>query len=108
MIWLFLSICCYLVTTCSAIEKLILQPKPSNICNYNPSFNLGNIQYYSYLVYSTPSHLAVSQGFVNFTLLNSASISRTSCQGTSSTPFDFFRGERDYPCENSQTLDTTY
>lgn len=98
MKWPILPIYFSLLTACSALEQPKLLPKPINVCNYHPTFGLTNIYTYSYLIYSTPAHLAVSQGFINFTFSDSASQSPGLCQGSSNTPFDFFRGDRDYPC----------
>jgi len=80
----------------SAWKKVCPHPPPP--CNTIPTFTLSNITYYSYLIYSTPAHLAVSQGSVNFTLTNSATSSSVFCAANSGQPFAFFSGNIIYNC----------
>jgi hypothetical protein len=85
-----------LATTILAKDKIQISK-----CIDNPEFILQDIKYYSYLVYSTPAHLAVSEGFINFTLTNTADRSDVFCNGEGGTPFTFFNGDLIYHCSTS-------
>ena len=67
-------------------------------CAANPYFILQDIKFYSYVIYSTPAHLAVSEGFINFTLTNTADWSNAFCSGEGGTPFTSFNGDLIYHC----------
>lgn len=63
-----------------------------------PVFTLHSITYWSSLTYSTPAHLAVAEGYINFNLTNTAVPYTTYCTGFSSRPFVFFFGDVIYQC----------
>jgi hypothetical protein len=69
-----------------------------NTCSQDVTFTLSNIIYFDYLIYSTPAHLAVSIGTINFTMTNSATLSNVLCQGQATTPFVFFPGWQSFNC----------
>lgn len=74
-------------------------PKHHSKCNTHSVFTLKNITYSSSLTYSTPAHLAVSEGQISFNLTNSALSYTTHCTGYSSRLTDFFYGDIWYQCD---------
>jgi len=68
--------------------------------NFRPLFLLHNLTYTSSIVYSTPAHLAVADGEINFNVSNTVSpIPYTiSCHATGQQLWDFFYGNIVYPC----------
>jgi hypothetical protein len=64
------------------------------------SFTLKDIYFSSSVIYSTPAHLAVSQGHVEFNITNSAVPYKTHCQADSVGRLpDFFYGDVVYQCD---------
>jgi hypothetical protein len=64
-----------------------------------PVFTLHNITYGSSITYSTPAHLAVAEGQIEFNLTNTAIPYTTHCSGFSSRLSEFFYGEIVYQCD---------
>ncbi|KAF2396455.1 hypothetical protein EJ06DRAFT_240766 [Trichodelitschia bisporula] len=62
------------------------------------TFTLSNINYNSSMIYSTPAHLAVSEGYIDFDLENSAVPYTAHCSAYSSRGFGFFFGDQVYQC----------
>jgi Alternaria alternata allergen 1 len=92
----------YLISSLASISSASDQ-ETSSKCVARAEFILENINYYSYLAYSTPAHLAVSEGFINFTLTKTADGSNAYCYGEGGTPFNFFNGDIIYHCSDFQT-----
>lgn len=64
-----------------------------------PVFTLKDIVYSSQIIYSTPAHLAVADGHIEFNLTNSAVPYTTHCSGSSEWLYDFFYGNIVYICD---------
>jgi hypothetical protein len=64
-----------------------------------PVFTLKDITYSSQIIYSTPAHLAVADGHIEFNLTNSAVPYTTHCSGSSEWLYDFFYGNIVYICD---------
>jgi hypothetical protein len=64
-----------------------------------PVFTLTNITYNDEIIYSTPAHLAVADGTIEFNFTNTAVPYTTHCKATSLQAFDFFYGSQAYPCD---------
>ncbi|OCL10569.1 hypothetical protein AOQ84DRAFT_438252 [Glonium stellatum] len=64
-----------------------------------PVFTLTNITYTSEIIYSTPAHLAVANGRIEFNLTNSAVPYITHCNAESEWLYDFFYGNIVYTCD---------
>jgi hypothetical protein len=62
---------------------------------------LQEIDYHSYWTYSTPAHLAVSEGFVNFNIVNNLIQAPIKCSAEGTVPFGFFYGDKSYNCDVS-------
>lgn len=62
-------------------------------------FTLKDIIYSSQIIYSTPAHLAVADGHIEFNLTNSAVPYTTHCSGSSEWLYDFFYGNIVYICD---------
>ncbi|OCK99911.1 uncharacterized protein K441DRAFT_537182, partial [Cenococcum geophilum 1.58] len=67
-----------------------------------PVFTLKDITYSSQIIYSTPTHLAVADGHIEFNLTNSAVPYTTHCSGSSQWLYNFFYGNIVYIC-NART-----
>ncbi|OCL10476.1 hypothetical protein AOQ84DRAFT_215440 [Glonium stellatum] len=70
-----------------------------NKCDKNAVFTLHDINYSSYIIYSTPAHLAVAQGHIEFNLTNTDVPYTTHCSAYSSQVFNFFYGNIVYQCD---------
>lgn len=66
-------------------------------CTY-AVLTLNQINYSSEMIYSTPAHLAVSDGTVSFDLINSELPYVVQCSQTSSQSPGFFYGNQEYTC----------
>lgn len=64
-----------------------------------PVFTLSDIEFNSSIIYSTPAHLAVAEGYISFNLTNTAVPYTTHCTGYSMQPFNFFYGTVTYHCD---------
>lgn len=75
------------------------EPPPHKKCNKDAIFALHDIAFSSLYIYSTPSHLAVAQGTIDFNLTNTAVPYTTRCPATSGQITDFFYGDIVYQCD---------
>jgi hypothetical protein len=73
-------------------------------CKAHPIFHLHNITYTDNTIYSTPAHLAVSDGSISFSITNTAVSYTTQCSAHAEQCPDFFYGNLVYACtvENGQ------
>lgn len=62
-------------------------------------FTLKDIIYSFQIIYSTPAHLAVAGGHIEFNLTNSAEPYTTHCSGLSDWLYNFFYGNVVYICD---------
>jgi hypothetical protein len=85
----------------TALTHDALSPLSSRIKrDIDPLFILQDIIYSSSAIYSTPAHLAVAQGHIEFNLTNTAVPYETHCKadGLSRIP-EFFYGDVVYQCD---------
>jgi hypothetical protein len=75
------------------------EPPPHDTCGQNAVFTLHNIIVHGQYIYSTPSHLAVIEGYIDFDLTNSDVPYTTHCSGAGYRYTDFFYGEFVYQCD---------
>jgi hypothetical protein len=65
----------------------------------NPEITLWGIKFTSTVIYSSPSHMAVATGTIDFTVENSLLSYTLSCQAYASRYPEIFYGEIPYECE---------
>ncbi|TAQ90958.1 hypothetical protein B7494_g710 [Chlorociboria aeruginascens] len=69
------------------------------LCAEPPVFTLHNIAYSAEEIYTTPAHLAVSQGFMAFNLTSTAVAYSTNCSAVSDMIPSFYYGNIVYQCD---------
>jgi hypothetical protein len=73
-----------------------------------PKFEITNYHFQSSEIWSTPSHRAVTQAIVNFTLTNTDVPSSVYCQASSNEDFTWFSGNQIYSCQSGQIGSTNF
>jgi hypothetical protein len=63
-----------------------------------PSFSLSNILFSTYWAFTSPSHLALNTGTIDFTITNSALDDNITCSGVNSNSWAVFYPSTVYPC----------